>query len=471
MRPVRRFEVTPAIPPALAALPEIASNLHWSWDPEATRLFARLWPGWRPGLAHPAEMVRTTPAERLAELAADPGIVNDVGAVSRRLQTALKGTTWFGSRDESPLRLVAYFSPEFGISEALPQYSGGLGVLAGDHLKASSDLGVPLVGIGLLYTEGYFRQRLDADGWQQESATDFTPQSLGLVDTGVEVTVDLAGDPVRCHVWRADVGRIQLYLLDTDVEGNSPKGVAVTDRLYGGDEHHRLRQEIVLGIGGVRALRALGLEPDVFHSNEGSRRLPRPRACPRAGAVRAAVPRGRRGDAWRRGVHDPHTGAARASTASRGRCSPTTSPTSPPSAGSRSTSCSSSDTAPTSPTTSSTWPSWVCASPPGPTASPVSTAPSAGGCSTGCGPTSPSTTSRSVRSPMACTVARGRRHESTRCSHVSSARTGPVQMQRDGHACATSTRSRHGPRSTTAATSWCGSPASGSARTSSIRRS
>lgn len=269
MRPVRRFEVTPAIPPPLAALPEIAANLHWSWDPEATRLFARLWPDWRPGLAHPAEMVRTTPAERLAELAADPGIVNDVGAVSRRLQTALKGTTWFGSREGSPLRLVAYFSPEFGISEALPQYSGGLGVLAGDHLKASSDLGVPLVGIGLLYTEGYFRQRLDADGWQQETATDFTPPSLGLADTGVEVTVDLAGDPVRCHVWRADIGRIPLYLLDTDVDGNSPLGVAVTDRLYGGDEHHRLRQEIVLGIGGVRALRALGLEPDVFHTNEG----------------------------------------------------------------------------------------------------------------------------------------------------------------------------------------------------------
>ena len=269
MRPVRRFEVTPAIPPALSALPELASNLHWSWDAEATRLFARLWPGWRPGIAHPAEMVRTTPAERLAELAADTGVVNDLGAVSRRLQTALKGTTWFGSRNSSPLRSVAYFSPEFGISEALPQYSGGLGVLAGDHLKASSDLGVPLVGIGLLYTEGYFRQRLDAGGWQQESVADFTPHSLGLVDTGVELTVDLAGDAVKVHVWRADVGRIPLYLLDTDVAGNSPDGVAVTDRLYGGDEHHRLRQEIVLGIGGVRALRALGLQPDVFHTNEG----------------------------------------------------------------------------------------------------------------------------------------------------------------------------------------------------------
>ncbi len=269
MRPVRRFEVTPAIPPALAVLPEIAANLHWSWDPEATRLFARLWPGWRPGVAHPAEMVRSTTADRLTELASDAGVINDVGAVSRRLQTALKGSTWFGGRDGSPLRQVAYFSPEFGISEAVPQYSGGLGILAGDHLKASSDLGVPLVAVGLLYTEGYFRQRLDADGWQQESVADFTPLSLGFVDTGVEVTVDLAGDPVKIHVWRTDVGRIPLYMLDTDVTGNSPDGVAITDRLYGGDEHHRLRQEIVLGIGGVRALRALGMEPDVFHMNEG----------------------------------------------------------------------------------------------------------------------------------------------------------------------------------------------------------
>jgi len=269
MRPVRRFEVTPAIPPALSALPEIAANLHWSWDPEATRLFARLWPGWRPGVAHPAEMVRSTTADRLTELAADTGVINDLGAVSRRLQTALKGTTWFGARDGSPLRQVAYFSPEFGISEAVPQYSGGLGILAGDHLKASSDLGVPLVAVGLMYTEGYFRQRLDAEGWQQESVADFTPLSLGFVDTGVEVSVDLAGDLVKAHVWRTDVGRIPLYMLDTDVEGNSPDGIAVTDRLYGGDEHHRLRQEIVLGIGGVRALRALGIEPDVFHMNEG----------------------------------------------------------------------------------------------------------------------------------------------------------------------------------------------------------
>ncbi len=269
MRPVRRFEVLPAIPVALATLPELATNLHWSWDPEAIRLFGRLWPGWSAGVAHPAEMLRTTSPERLAELAADPSVVDDLGAVSRRLGMALTGTSWFEFRSNSPLRSVAYFSPEFGITEALPQYSGGLGVLAGDHLKASSDLGVPLVGVGLLYTEGFFRQRLDVDGWQQESVVEFDPRSLGLADTGAEVTVSLAGDPVLAHVWRADVGRIPLYLLDTEVAGNSPDGVAVTDRLYGGDEHHRLRQEIMLGIGGVRALRALGIEPDVFHTNEG----------------------------------------------------------------------------------------------------------------------------------------------------------------------------------------------------------
>ncbi|MGH9272195.1 MAG: alpha-glucan family phosphorylase, partial [Ilumatobacteraceae bacterium] len=269
MRPVRRLEVLPALPDALAPLPELTTNLHWSWDQEATRLFGRLWPGWRPGLAHPAEMLRTTSPARLAELAADVSVVDDLGAVSRRLHTALTGNSWFDSRPGSPLGTVAYFSPEFGISEALPQYSGGLGVLAGDHLKASSDLGVPLVGVGLLYTEGYFRQRLDGDGWQQESVVEFDPRSLGLADTGIEITVDLAGDAVRAHVWRADVGRIPLYLLDTEVPGNSPDGVAVTDRLYGGDEHHRLRQEIVLGIGGVRALRALGITPDVFHTNEG----------------------------------------------------------------------------------------------------------------------------------------------------------------------------------------------------------
>ena len=170
---------------------------------------------------------------------------------------------------DSPLGTVAYFSPEFGVTEALPQYSGGLGVLAGDHLKASSDLGVPLVGVGLLYTEGYFHQELDAEGWQREHTPEHGPRVARARRHRRTVTVDLAGDPTVARVWRADVGQIPLYLLDTDLEGNSPDGVAVTDRLYGGDSHHRLRQEIMLGIGGVRALRALGIDPQVFHTNEG----------------------------------------------------------------------------------------------------------------------------------------------------------------------------------------------------------
>jgi starch phosphorylase len=277
MRPVRRFEVRPTIPEALAALPGLVTNLHWAWDREAVRLFERIWPGWTAGDAHPAHMLRTTSSERLAALAEDQAIVRDLAAANGRWEAAINGPTWFAGRREpadgaktaSPLATVAYFSPEFGLTEALPQYSGGLGVLSGDHLKACSDLGVPLVGIGLLYTEGYFHQELDANGWQQEHRLNMDPESLGLADTGVRVSVDLAGDDVAIRVWRADVGNVALYLLDTDVEGNSADGIAVTDRLYGGDSHHRLRQEIVLGIGGVRALRALGIDPQVFHSNEG----------------------------------------------------------------------------------------------------------------------------------------------------------------------------------------------------------
>ena len=269
MRPVRRFEVRPTIPETLAALPELATNFHWAWDRDAMRLFERVWPGWTADDAHPAHMVRTTSSERLAALAEDQAVVRDLAAAKGRLDAAITGPTWFAGRSDSPLGTVAYFSPEFGVTEALPQYSGGLGVLSGDHLKASSDLGVPLVGIGLLYTEGYFHQELDANGWQLEHRLNMDPESLGLTDTGARVSVDLAGDEVAIRVWRADVGKIALYLLDTDVEGNSADGVAVTDRLYGGDSHHRLRQEIVLGIGGVRALRALGIDPQVFHSNEG----------------------------------------------------------------------------------------------------------------------------------------------------------------------------------------------------------
>jgi starch phosphorylase len=270
MRPTHEFQVETVLPERLEGLRPLAENLHWCWDRRTRELFSHL--GAHPGDGrgrHPlAAIDRTSPA-RLDELAADDGFVTAVADALRRRQHALEGPTWFGDRAGSPLDLVAYFSPEFGITEVIQQYSGGLGILAGDHLKASSDLGVPLVGVGLLYGEGYFHQVLDADGWQQERNDRLDPSSVGMHHTGVEVVVDLAGVEARVAVWRVDVGRVPLYLLDTAVDGNPPEVVHVTDRLYGGDEQHRLRQEIVLGIGGVRALRALGLHPQVFHTNEG----------------------------------------------------------------------------------------------------------------------------------------------------------------------------------------------------------
>jgi starch phosphorylase len=275
MRPTHHFHVEPAIPERLAALRPLAENLHWCWDRHTADLFDRLDPhagtssAWQRTGRHPLQLVLATTASRWDELATDDGFAERVDAARRRLDAATAGPSWFAERDGSPLGLVAYFSPEFGITEAIQQYSGGLGVLAGDHLKASSDLGVPLVGVGLLYAEGYFHQLLDGDGWQQERNDRVVPGSLGMRPTGIEVSVDLAGTEARLAVWRVDVGRIALYLLDADVDGNPPEVVAVTNRLYGGDEQHRLRQEIVLGIGGVRALRALGLAPDVFHTNEG----------------------------------------------------------------------------------------------------------------------------------------------------------------------------------------------------------
>jgi starch phosphorylase len=277
MRPAHHFNVTSNVPESLRAIETLAANLHWAWDRQLARLFDRLdgTPddrSWRDTGQHPVDLVRRTSAACWSALADDEQFTEQLGRADQRLADALDGPSWFARRaadGNTALESVAYFSPEFGITEALPQYSGGLGVLAGDHLKASSDLGVPLVGVGLLYTEGYFHQLLDSDGWQQERNDRIDPDALGLHPTGVEVVVDLADVAVTVRVWRADVGRIRLYLLDTNVPSNPPEAIAVTDRLYGGDEEHRLRQEIVLGIGGVRALRALDIHPQVFHTNEG----------------------------------------------------------------------------------------------------------------------------------------------------------------------------------------------------------
>jgi starch phosphorylase len=208
--------------------------------------------------------------ERLDALSNDNAFMSFLGEIHADLRRYMNVHRWFQNRDRSPLVKVAYFSPEFGIAEALPQYSGGLGILAGDHLKAASSLGVPMVGVGLLYREGYFRQRLNADGWQEERYPVMDPHAMPLTPVeDTRITVDLGGQALTARLWMAAVGRVKLYLLDANVEENSEELRSVTDRLYGGGTEHRLRQEILLGIGGVRALDALDQQAQVFHSNEG----------------------------------------------------------------------------------------------------------------------------------------------------------------------------------------------------------
>ena len=271
MKALRSFTVRPSMPPELAALEELAMNLRWSWDAQTRDLFRWVDPDvWDATVHDPVRLLGLVPRERLDALVDDAAFMRFLGEVRAELERYVDGDRWFQSRDGSPLRSVAYFSPEFGISEALPQYSGGLGVLAGDHLKAASDLGLPLVGIGLFYRHGYFRQSLSIDGWQQERYPDLDPYAMALtLCDDVRVEVDLAGQTLVARVWKAEVGRIPLYLLDADVDENPPEIRTITDRLYGGDTEHRLRQEILLGIGGVRALDALGIGTQVFHTNEG----------------------------------------------------------------------------------------------------------------------------------------------------------------------------------------------------------
>jgi glycogen phosphorylase len=257
-----------------AALAEIASNFSFSWTPGARALFADLAPERFGRLGH-------NPTALLSELTDDDlgraltaEYALRLGRVQERLSVERERRTWWQENRLPDDFLVAYFSAEFGLDESLPVYSGGLGILAGDHLKAASELGVPLVGIGLFYRRGYFRQRLDEGDRQLEryprNDTSRLPLTLVPMAPVVEL-VDDAGNhvPIRIGVWRAQVGQISLYLLDTKIEGNPDWARDVTDTLYGGDRRNRLRQELVLGVGGVRVLRRLGLEPTVFHMNEG----------------------------------------------------------------------------------------------------------------------------------------------------------------------------------------------------------
>src|SRR5688572_11543510 len=272
MRALRSFTVRATLPEPLAALEQLAMNLRWSWDQRTRDLFRWVDPEtWEITGHDPVQLLGMVGRDRLEALAEDSSFLSFLEEVSGDLTRYLEASLWFQQLEASPLRSVAYFSPEFGIAEALPQYSGGLGVLAGDHLKSASALGVPLVGVGLFYRQGYFRQELNADGWQQERYPRLDPHAMALtLVEGARVVVQLDTGDLVAQIWRADVGRIRLYLLDSDVDENSAEDRQVTDRLYGGDPHeHRIRQEILLGIGGVRALNAVGESPQVFHTNEG----------------------------------------------------------------------------------------------------------------------------------------------------------------------------------------------------------
>ena len=272
----RAFVVRPNLPEKLAPLEELATNLWFSWSPQARALFMRLNADlWIKSYQNPVWMLGALRPEELRKAETDPSFLAEMNAAHRDLKQYLAAPSWFQRQCPQERPLVAYFSCEFGIEESLPIYSGGLGLLAGDHLKSASDLGLPLVGVGLLYQQGYFHQALTHDGWQQERYPDNDWYNMPVrIETGadrrpVRITVDLAGETVAVQVWSARVGRVPLYLLDTNLPENPPHQRAVTGRLYGGDRDMRIRQEIVLGVGGVRALEALGLRPTVHHMNEG----------------------------------------------------------------------------------------------------------------------------------------------------------------------------------------------------------
>jgi starch phosphorylase len=281
VRALRRFTVRPTLPPELAVLDELVMNLRWCWHTESLDLLESVDPElWRDCGGDPVRLLGAVSAERLAALARDRRFRRRLSDAADDLESYLTGDRWYQTLTDAP-RSIAYFSPEFGVAEVLPQYSGGLGILAGDHLKAASDLGVPIIGVGLLYRAGYFAQSLSPDGWQLEQYPSIDPHGLPLAllrdrdGTELRVRVGLLdGRSVAAQVWKAQVGRVPLLLLDSDIEENDAPERQVTDKLYGGNADHRLQQEMLLGIGGVRAVRAYceitgDPQPEVFHTNEG----------------------------------------------------------------------------------------------------------------------------------------------------------------------------------------------------------
>ncbi|MCX7846853.1 MAG: alpha-glucan family phosphorylase [bacterium] len=274
---ITEFQVFPRLPERLAPLRELAYNLRWSWDHETIALFRRMDSDlWEEVMHNPVLMLGRISQERVAELASDDSFLSHMDRALAGLRGYLGAKRWYSKTyDGGETPFIAYFSMEFGLTECIANYSGGLGILSGDHLKSASDMGIPLVGVGLLYQQGYFRQYLNVDGWQQERYPDNDfynlPMTLERRDDGTPVTirVPMAGREVHAQIWRIQVGRTPLYLLDANVAQNSPDDRAVTQTLYGGDAEMRIRQEILLGIGGIRALVAMGIRPSVCHMNEG----------------------------------------------------------------------------------------------------------------------------------------------------------------------------------------------------------
>ncbi|WP_166865640.1 alpha-glucan family phosphorylase [Salinibacterium sp. ZJ70] len=282
MKAIRRFTVRTVLPEALAPLEELAANLRWSWHQPTIALFRDIDPElWVELDGDPYRMQGEVSPQRLEELAGDAEFVARATALRDELRAYMAEPRWYQTLGGDAPRTIGYFSPEYGIADALPQYSGGLGILAGDHIKSASDLGVPIIAVGLFYRAGYFRQSISRDGWQQESYPVLDPDGLPMSvlrgPDGVAVRIVLAlpdGRALSARVWKLDVGRVPLLLLDTDIPENTDDLRSVTDRLYGGGGEHRLLQELLLGIGGVRAIARFAQltgvpEPEVFHTNEG----------------------------------------------------------------------------------------------------------------------------------------------------------------------------------------------------------
>lgn len=273
---IKEYRVVPLLPEKLSYLKELAYNLYWTWDHESQSLFRRIDVDlWEKTNRNPVLLLGSVDQGRLEELAKNSGYVSQLNRVETKVKDYMQRQTWFEQEHGDKNFNIAYFSMEFGLTKGLPVYSGGLGILAGDHIKSASDLGLPFIGVGLLYQEGYFQQYLAKDGWQQETYPQNDFYNLPIIPVknpkgnSLKIEVEFPGRVVTVQIWKAQIGRLSLYLLDTNINENSPDDRYITAQLYGGDDEMRIKQEIILGIGGVRALKALDIKPQVCHMNEG----------------------------------------------------------------------------------------------------------------------------------------------------------------------------------------------------------